>query len=61
MKKLPHDNNRLGNIPTLDDVCGVHIFQQITQPTLGEPLPKPNNSEYKITLPSIVKNNYIKK
>lgn len=55
MKKLQTDKNRLKNIPTLDDVCGVNIFNQITQPTLNEPLPKPNNSIYKITLPNKVK------
>lgn len=54
MKKLPPDKNRIGDIPTLDDVCGVNIFKQITQPTLNEPLPKINNSVYKITLPKTV-------
>lgn len=55
MKKLLPDKNRLGNIPTLDDVCGVNIFKQITQPTLNETLPKNNNSIYEITLPKKVK------
>lgn len=57
MKNLTKDKNRIGNIPTLDDVCGVNIFTQITTPTLGEPLPKRNNSNYKITLPKPIKVN----
>ena len=56
MKNL-QDKNRIGNIPTLDDICGVNIFKQITQPTFNEPRLKINNSVYKITLPKKVQKN----
>jgi hypothetical protein len=45
------DENRLGNITTLDDICGSKRLEKITTTTVDDKKYKKLNSIYTITLP----------